>query len=229
MAKKEKSKIVVKEIKENPEKVWKESYGSDVERVALVKRIEKNVRASGEYRDLTFFLRNNLDMNSCAFFRNVSKKTNGKIKVEIHHAPLTLFDIAWIVLEKHISEGEEVDDLLIAEEVAELHYENQVGLIPLSKTLHELAHSTEGEPLVIPLYMVYGKYTEFLREYKAYWEHNDAIKAKLDLFIKQTAEITSESFDMLQEEYVYLKVDGFDIPIKIGEVDEEVVERLNVA
>jgi hypothetical protein len=224
---KENNKIQYKVIKEVPEEVYRESIGTDTEKVALVKRVEKIVRSSGEYRDYTFFLRKNMNMDACAFFNNVSKANSSKVRVEIHHAPLTLFDIAWIILEKHIEEGEEIDDLVIAEEVAEAHYDNMVGLIPLSKTLHELAHAKDGEPMVIPLYMVYGNYLEFLKQYKPYWENNEVIKAKLDNFVKQTEAIKNTDFDMLQEEFTYLKVDGFEIPVRIDDVGEEVAEALS--
>lgn len=222
--KKGSNNIEVVVMKDIPEPKWTEGIGTDVEKVALVKRIEKIVRSSGEYRDYTFFLRKNMDMDSCAFFHNISKANGTRVRVEIHHSPLTLFDIATIILERAIAEGEEIDDLLLAEEVAEMHYKNMVGLIPLSKTLHELAHPKEGEPLVIPLYMIYGNYFAFLQKYKPYWEDNDMIKAKLDAFIQQTKEIKDTDFDMLKERYTYLKVDGFQLPVKIEDVDPEVVE-----
>lgn len=207
-----------------PEVVYKEGLGTDVEKVKLIKRIESIVRSSGEYQDYTFFLRKNMDMDSCAFFHNISKATGSKVRVEIHHSPLTLFDIASIVLERAIAEGDEINDLLLADEVAELHYNNMVGLIPLSKTLHELAHPKEGDPLVIPLYMIFGNYFEFLNKYKEYWKDNEVIKSKLDKFVEQTKQLTSESYDMLKEQFTYIKVDGFEMPVKIEDANPELVE-----
>lgn len=227
--KKGSNNIEVVTMKDIPEPEWKEGIGTDVEKVALIKRIEKIVRSSGEYRDYTFFLRKNMDMDSCAFFHNISKATGSRVRVEIHHAPLTLFDIASIILERAIEEGEEIDDLLLAEEVTENHYNNLVGLIPLSKTLHELVHPKEGEPLVIPLYMIYGNYFEFLKRYKPYWENNELIKAKLENFAKQTAEIKDTDFDLLKERFTYIKVDGFTMPVKIEDVDPVMLETLQAA
>lgn len=223
---KKKSNIEVVVIEEVPEEEYREGLGTENEKVDLIKRMEKIVRASGEYRDYTFFLRKNMDMNSCAFFHNISKETGSKVRVEIHHAPLTLFDLGYIILERAIAEGDEIDDLLLAEELAEAHYNNLVGLIPLSKTLHELVHPKEGEPLVIPLYMVYGNYIGFLKKYRKYWENNEVIKGKLDRFMEQTKEIKESDFDMLKERFTYIKVDGFELPVKIGDVDEKVIEEL---
>lgn len=216
--------VVVVKKEDIPEAVYKEGIGTDLEKVKLIKRIESIVRSSGEYQDYTFFLRKHMDMDSCAFFHNISKATSSKIRVEIHHSPLTLFDIASIVLERAIAEGDEINDLLLADEVTELHYNNMVGLIPLSKTLHELAHPKEGDPLVIPLYMIFGNYFEFLNKYKAYWENNEAIKLKLDKFVEQTKALTSEDYNMLEEQFTYLKVDGFEMPIKIEDANPELVE-----
>lgn len=223
----ENEKIEYRVITEVPEEVYKESIGTDVEKIKLIKRVERMVRSSGEYRDYTFFLRNNMNMNACAFFNNISKTTSSRIKVEIHHAPLTLFDICMIILERAIAEGDEINDCLLAEEAARAHYNNCVGLIPLSKTLHELAHPKgDSEPLVIPLYMVYGNYLEFLKEYKPYWENNEVIKAKLDNFIEHTKNVSSETYAMLNEKYLYLKVDGFEVPVKIDDMNENVVNDL---
>lgn len=223
---KNKKNISVVTVKKDdiPEVVYKEGLGTDVEKVKLIKRIESIVRSSGEYQDYTFFLRKNMDMDSCAFFHNISKATGSKVRVEIHHSPLTLFDIASIVLERAIAEGGEINDLLLADEVAELHYNNMVGLIPLSKTLHELAHPKEGDPLVIPLYMIFGNYFEFLNKYKEYWKDNEVIKSKLDKFVEQTKQLTSESYDMLKEQFTYIKVDGFEMPVKIEDANPELVE-----
>lgn len=213
--------VVVKEV---PEALYREGIGTDVEKVQLIKRIEQIVRSSGEYQDYTYFLRKNMDMDSCAFFHNISKATGSKVRIEIHHAPLTLFDIASIVLERAIEEGDEIDDLLLAEEVTEAHYNNLVGLIPLSKTLHELAHPKKGDPLVIPLYMIYGDYLGFLSKYKPYWENNEVIKKKLDNFVEQTKQLKTSDYDMLKEKFTYIKVDGFEMPVKIEDADPELVE-----
>lgn len=215
--------IEVVVMKDVPEMEYTVSVNTDNEKHRLITRIERIVRSSGEYRDYIAFLRQNIGMDACAFFNNVSKQTNRKIKIEVHHTPLTLYDIVKIVLEKYIQTGEVLDDLMIAEEVVKIHYNNQVGLIPLSKTLHEVVHNSEK--LTIPMYMIFGNYTKFLREYEEYWENDKAIRTKIELMIKRTKELNSGSFDALKERFTYIKVDGFELPVKIedeNEVQEEV-------
>lgn len=215
--------IEVVVMKDVPEMEYSISVNTDNEKHRLITRIERIVRNSGEYRDYIAFLRQNIGMDACAFFNNVSKQTNRKIKIEVHHAPLTLYDIVKIVLEKYIQTGEVLDDLMIAEEVVKIHYNNQVGLIPLSKTLHEVVHNSEK--LTLPMYMIFGNYTKFLREYEEYWENDKAIRTKIELMVKRTKELNSGSFDVLKERFTYIKVDGFELPVKIedeNEVQEEV-------
>lgn len=215
--------IEVVVMKDVPEMEYTVSVNTDNEKHRLITRIERIVRSSGEYRDYIAFLRQNIGMDACAFFNNVSKQTNRKIKIEVHHTPLTLYDIVKIVLEKYIQTGEVLDDLMIAEEVVKIHYNNQVGLIPLSKTLHEVVHNSEK--LTLPMYMIFGNYTKFLREYEEYWENDKAIRTKIELMVKRTKELNSGSFDVLKERFTYIKVDGFELPVKIedeNEVQEEV-------
>lgn len=220
-----KSNIEVVHIENVPDNEYHVSISTDKEKERLIKRIERIVRKSGEYRDYIMFLRQNLDMDSCAFFNNITKKTNSKIRIEVHHEPLTLYDITKIILEKYIETGEEIDDLMIAEEVAEIHYKNQVGLIPLSKTLHEVVHNSNK--LVIPMYMISGNYMSFLRETEEYWKEDKAIVKKLELLFQRSKELNESSFDVLKEKFIYLDVDGFELPVKIEDknvIVEEVFE-----
>lgn len=213
-----KDNIEVVVMKDAPEFEYTLTANTDTEKERIIKRVERIVRGSGEYRDYIAFLRQNVGMDACAFFNNVSKTTNRGIRIEVHHTPLTLYDIVKIVLEKYIQTGEEIDELMIAEEVTELHYQNQVGLIPLSKTLHEVVHNSDK--LVIPMYMIFGNYTKFLREYEDYWKDDKAITKKIELIIKRTKELTSNSFDVLKEKFTYIKVDGFELPVKIEDEDD---------
>lgn len=208
---------------ENPgEFEFSENYETDTEKTALVKKIEALVRASMEYSDYISFLRTNVGMDSCAFFNNVSKSNNKKIRIEVHHTPLTLFDITKLVLDKAIDEGEEINALLIAEKVVRIHYMNQVGLIPLSKTLHEVVHNSDK--LVIPMYMIYGDYRAFLKEFEDQLEkkENQGIYKKIEDMLERTKELNSHSYDVLKEKFTYIKVDGFEMPVKQGEVETKV-------
>ena len=180
---------------------------NDKDRTKFISRIEKICRSSMEYKDYISFLKEYVDMTKCKFFKGVTNIDNRKIKIEIHHEPLTLFDIVATVLNKWESEGMPLNDLLITDEVMSLHYFNQVGLIPLSQTVHLMVH--DNATIVIPLYLIYGKYKEFIRDYQDYI--SEEIYDKIERKILQTKSITDDSFDMFKTEFEYLEVDGFEL------------------
>lgn len=132
-----------------------------------VSDIEKTVRKSPEYRRMIAYLRDHMDMDQCAFYKNVS--TNGdkrsKMKIEIHHSPFTLYDIVVTVIQKRIFYKEDMDVELVAKEVAMLHYKMMVGLIPLGVTPHELVHNAY---LFVPVQYVMGRYELFIDYYKEF-------------------------------------------------------------
>lgn len=185
----------------------------------FIKRIERIVRSSIEYRDIMAYLRQNVDFDKCAFFNHITKEDNTKIRIEIHHEPLTLYDITKIVLQKYIKEGFEIDDLYIAEEVMELHYTNMVGLIPLSKTIHQVVH--KSDKIVIPIHMCYGNYQKFLDIYGKYLDDDDPIWDKIEEKINDTKKLRKQDYDPLVVEFTYLDIDGFEVPQKIPNESED--------
>ena len=88
-----------------------------------------------------------------------------------------------------------------------LHYKNQVGLVPLSITVHQLVH--DGK-IFIPLQNVYGNYLDFIEEYGAYISDNtqNILQTKL----RMSKEIINPDTSILEKKYVYLNVDGFSLP-----------------
>ena len=175
----------------------------------FIKRIERHVRSSMEYRDLMFYLKENMDFNQCSFFVNVANGNGARSKIEIHHEPFTLYDIVDTVVTKFEEEGRPLNDMYIADEVMELHYRNMVGLIPLSKTIHEVVHSSYKngtDKLYIPINLVYGNFREFIKEYGEYID--DSIYERYKFKIDKSKELTQESFNAILAEFEYLEVQG---------------------
>lgn len=173
----------------------------------FVKRCERHIRSSLEYRDLMYYLKENMDFNKCAFFTHVENANGIRSRIEIHHEPFTLYDIVDTVVRKFESEGKPISDMYICDEVMELHYRNMVGLIPLSKTLHEIVHSTykEGtDKLYIPMHIVYGVFREFIKEYGEYID--DSIYERYKFKIDKSKELTAESFKAIITEFEYLEI-----------------------
>ena len=175
----------------------------------FIKRVERIVRGSMEYRDYIKFLKEHVHLDSCIFFQKVTNSGQNKqkrISIEIHHEPFTLYEIVNVGLTKDQDQGLPINDLNIADEVMELHYANKVGLVPLSKTAHQMVH--DSMKLVVPLNMCYGTYSDFLEEYEPYID--DALYEKLERKMDITANLTPESFDAILKEFTYIEVDGYE-------------------
>lgn len=180
----------------------------------VILRIEKIIRSSTEYKDYILFLKENFDMNECAFFKGVVHDSEHKnVRIEIHHEPFTLRDYVQTVLTKWIEEGNPINELYIAEEVMQIHYKNMVGLIPLSRTMHQMAH--KSSKCKIPLNCCYGNYLKFLQEYEDYVD--DALYDKLERKINETKNLTEEDFAYLTKEFTYIETEGVSEAKKLVE------------
>lgn len=175
-----------------------------------ISTIEKIVRGSYEYRAFITYLRENIGMNKCSFFKNISNEDTYKIRIEIHHSNLTLYDIVQIVYNKRVAYNENLDEELVAKEVIILHYLGLISLIPLSETVHILVHNNY---IFIPLDKAYGKWEDFIAAYEDYI--TPEIKDKLD----RNIDFTNGYHDMLQDnvllqrKYIYYDTsDVFDLP-----------------
>jgi len=199
--------IELKQINKLPKAEKSILIMTDKEKVKLIKTVEKVVRGSIEYKQYIHYLRDEIDMNLCSFFNNITNKDGDKVSIEIHHEPFTLFDITQIVVEKCMSNEVVINPLLLAEEVMKLHYQNKVGLIPLSVTVHQLV--TVGK-LFIPLQNVYGDFISFLEEYDKYITED--IKDILECKLKMSRELTELDLSKLEKKYIYLEIDGMTFP-----------------
>jgi len=181
---------------------------SDKDKIKLIKDVERLVRKSLEYKQYIRFLRDEINMSECAFFENINNKNgNSGISIEIHHEPIDLFSIVNVVIDKWIDLDMDLNPILIAEEVMRLHYKNQVGLVPLSVTVHQLVH--DGK-IFIPLQNVYGDYLSFIEEYGPYVSDN--ISNVLQTKLRMSKEIENPDTSILEKKYIYLDVDGFTLP-----------------
>ena len=94
----------------------------DKEYEHYIKDIEIQVRRSFEYRQFIKYLRENMNMNKCAFLKGVSNEESFDIKIEIHHYPFTLRDIVEIVYRKRSYYNESITVQMVAKEAMQLHY-----------------------------------------------------------------------------------------------------------
>lgn len=179
---------------------------TEKQRDKLIKTIESLVRSSIDYKDLIKYLRTYIDMNQCEFFENF-KAGKRKGMIEIHHAPFDLYTIVDVVMSKMENEEGYIDELVVADRVLQMHYEGLIGLIPLSITAHQLVH--DGK-LIVPLNCVYGRFVEFTnRFYDVLGEERLSVLKENILLTKQ---MKKSDFSILNVQYVYTQVDGFNLP-----------------
>lgn len=176
-------------------------YISDLERI---------VRTSFEYRQLINYLKNCEGMNVCSFLENATSKDNTKVKIEIHHSPLTLYDICLIVFKKRKSLNEDLNINAVAEEVLWLHYIGWVGLIPLSATVHEMVHN---QYVFIPTNVIRGNYQMFINSYYNYIDPE--ILDCIDNAEQATKDYNGKQMEIFNNHRMYINIDGsFTLPNK---------------
>ena len=180
-----------------------------------IKTVEKMVRSSMEYHQLIDYLKNKMGMNFCSFYHRVSRDLypRTKISIEIHHEPFTLYDIVAIVLNDTLAsspDGFSPNMFDIASEVTELHYKGYVGLLPLSKTVHQGVHSGK---VFIPLQFIDDGFNLFLKEYKDTIQSMDGLMemlaAKINLS-KEYEENPEKFTSILKKKYIYVVNEGYD-------------------
>ena len=173
------------------------------------KSIERICRNSRTYKKLINFLRENVDMNKCSYFKNVDNIDTYSLKIHIHHTPLTLYDIVTTVYNKRLLNHESLSEMMVAKEVMWLHYNLFVGLIPLSETVHGSVHNGQA---FIPTTKVYGMYKTFVKLYEPYMD-------KELLKVLNSMEEISEDYDnitkLLEVSPVFIDYEegiGFEFP-----------------
>ena len=196
----------------------------DKDREKYIKDLERTVRSSYEYRNMIQYLREYMNMNSCAFMPNVTNDVNRRIKIEIHHSPFTLRDVCVTIINKRMKNNEPLTIESVAYEVMYVHYCLMVGLIPLSETVHQLVHT---QYIFIPVDKVYGYYKNFVKSYYDYIDPE--LLDKLDELEKLTIAGTyNDSYkEVLEKKYVTVDMEGNNQIEKLHDLQETLKQRLS--
>jgi hypothetical protein len=73
-----------------------------------------------------------------------------------------------------LKDKQKLSPFSICEKVMEEHYRNNIGLVPLSTTLHQMAHN---KSINIPIDKVNGNYKRFIKNYSEFID--DDIKDRI--------------------------------------------------
>ena len=177
----------------------------------FIKQIEKLIRGSDEYKEYIKFLKTKMHMDRCYVNPTIMSANGKKYSIELHHEPFTLYDLVDIEIMRREKEEVPLDKFSIAEAVMALHYDGLVGLIPLSKTQHELVHSSR---VFIPLQHIYQDFYKYYEIFADIIESEECahIKQKIDTKIALSLKCDNVQSDVNIPEFVYIDVDGFSIP-----------------
>ena len=157
------------------ESFYFEDYYDDKIVKKFIKNVEKLVRTSREYKSYIELLRTNVNqLNHDNILSNI---TTADVDLEFHHYPFSLYDIIEICMTRHLVLTNKFTSFQIAKEVMDLHFKHKIGLVPLTKTMHELAHSGN---LFISEKQVFGDYKTFMTDYNNGISKD--LKEKIQLF-----------------------------------------------
>jgi hypothetical protein len=147
----------------------------------FIKNIEKMIRSSKEYKKYIELLRSNV---SALNFDNIlSNITNADTELEFHHYPFTLYEVVDLVCVDKFIKKEKFTTFSITKEVMQMHYNNMVGLVPLTKTNHELAHNGD---LFFSKKQVFGDYEQLVKRY------DETLSVEIKEKLKRIDELTEQ-------------------------------------
>jgi hypothetical protein len=164
-----------------PESFYFSKFYDEAEYKRFIKNTERLIRTSKEYTKYLELLHTNITaLNMDNILSNI---TAADAEFEFHHYPLTLYDIVDIVSSYKFLSGEAFNSFTVAKTVLDEHFKNTIGLVPLTKTNHELAHAGA---LFLSSKQVFGNYTQFMKTYET------AISIDIKERIKKIEELTND-------------------------------------
>lgn len=134
--------------------------------VAFYKGCEDLVRAHDFYR-ITYpkYLKEVVGLTTCQIFPGIEDNDRKKVSIEMHHFPLTLFDICEIVTKYlRVQRYEHITTPYVANIVIEEHRQNRCRIVKVSKSAHQKIHNDD---VYINYRQGFGDTLEFLDLYKA--------------------------------------------------------------
>lgn len=164
--------------------------------VSFVKAVERIFRSSVQYKKYVHYIKFVVGMKRCQIHANIeeSDETGEKLALEMHHGPIfTLFDIVSIIVDDQLKRGNRITTFGIADLVAQEHFDNNVQVVMLCKTCHELVHTGD---VTLHYNQAFGDLEKFLKKYKA--GLSPELFAKLKRYIEMCKENDCFTNDILK-------------------------------
>lgn len=131
---------------------------SNKEKTLFIKNVERFVRTSDGYNRWLTFIHGVLGLEYICYY---SGENEIECKIEVHHYPLSLYNIADMYITNHLENG--ISPLIVANDILLYHFKNMIGFVLLTKSNHEKCHNGV---LQIPIEIVEGNWESLLNEFK---------------------------------------------------------------
>jgi len=155
----------------------RDAFTSPIDYKKFVKSVERLVRGSMEYKEWVTYLKNELNIQEC----EITHERDSECSIEIHHHPISLYNICSIVLDTVMENKEKFSTFDIAQIVISLHFMNKVGYVPLLKSIHEKYHNGF---LLIPIELCHGQWKEILLDF--------VIAPEIQMAVSKLSAVTKE-------------------------------------
>lgn len=140
-----------------------EFFASFENYVKFVKAVEQTVRTSVYYSRYISILKKEYGLTACQVLSNIDPEEDEKTVIEMHHGPiLTLFDYASIITDYLLVNNKKINSFIVADILLEEHFNNNVQVVMLSKTIHQQVHENN---IFINYKQGFGDLPAFLKKY----------------------------------------------------------------
>lgn len=150
----------------------------------FLRNCEMRFRRSATYSNYKAYLIN-LGMDRCQVHGYINTEMTG-VDIEMHHAILTLFDICLMITEHLLNTVGYASTFDVVQLLKEEHKSNNIALVMLSKTPHQVYHDNPSQFFIHPD-MCFGKWTVLIEKYKMGLTQDVAFK--LLYYIKKALEV----------------------------------------
>lgn len=151
----------------------------------FLKNCEYRFRHSMTYSNYKGFLIG-LGMDRCQVHSFIHTDMEG-VDIEMHHAILTLFDICLMITEHMLNTVGYVTTFDVVQALKEEHKANNIAIVMLSKTPHQVYHNSDPSQFFIHPKMCFGKWPVLIEKYK--YGLTQDLAFKLLHYIKRAIEV----------------------------------------
>lgn len=127
-----------------------------------------------------------IGLNKCQLLGNIDSDA---ATIEMHHNFLNIFDITLMITEHFVKTNGFVTTFDVVQELKETHKANEIPIVMLSKTAHQLYHNGDG--VLLPARMCFGYWFDLLQTYNKGITLN--IAQKIIYFIQRSIEFEQEN------------------------------------